>query len=49
MRVELKQALKDELIEVELSRERFRELALVEGEQVFITPRNPRVFLNKAA
>lgn len=49
VRVELKQALKDELIEVELSRERFRELALVEGEQVFITPRNPRVFLNKAA
>ncbi|MBC7787535.1 MAG: sulfate ABC transporter ATP-binding protein [Methylophilaceae bacterium] len=48
VRVELKQALKDELIEVELSRERFRELALVEGEQVFITPRNPRVFLNKA-
>ena len=42
--VELQQADKAELIEVELSRERFRELDLKERELVYITPRNPRVF-----
>ena len=49
VRVELEQVGKKELIEVELSRERFRELALKEGEQVFMTPHKARVFINNAA
>jgi len=45
VRLELQRADQTELIEAELTRERFRELNLSEGERVFICPRNVRVFL----
>jgi len=45
VRLELQRADNTELIEAELTSERFRELALNEGEHVFIYPRNVRVFL----
>ena len=45
VRLELKRAEHDELVEAELTRERFRELDLNEGEHVFVYPRNIRVFL----
>ena len=34
-----------DLIEVELSKERYREMQLKEGERVFITPRKLKVFV----
>ena len=46
VRLELKRADHEELIEAELTQERFRELGLSQGEQVFVYPRNVRVFLN---
>ena len=33
-----------DLIEVELSKERYREMHLKEGKQVFLTPRKLKVF-----
>jgi sulfate/thiosulfate transport system ATP-binding protein len=49
VRLELQRADQAELIEAELTRERFRELGLNEGERVFVYPRNVRVFLEGAA
>jgi sulfate transport system ATP-binding protein len=45
VRLELQQAHQNQIIEAELTQERFRKLDLVEGEQVFVSPRNVRVFL----
>ena len=45
VRLELKREDESELIEAELTRERFRELNLMNGEQVYLRPRNLRVFL----
>lgn len=47
VRLELQRADQTELIEAELTQERFRELGLAQGEHVFIYPRNVRVFLDK--
>jgi sulfate/thiosulfate transport system ATP-binding protein len=44
-RLELERLDTRELIEAELTRERYRELGLREGERVFMRPRNMRVFL----
>jgi sulfate transport system ATP-binding protein len=44
-RLELERLDTRELIEAELTRERYRELELREGERVFLRPRNMRVFL----
>ena len=46
VRLELKQLGQEDIIEAELTQERFRELGLSAGEQVFIYPRNVRVFLD---
>jgi len=46
VRLELKREDESELIEAELTRERFKELNLLNGEQVYVRPRNLRVFLN---
>jgi len=48
VRLELQRTDHTELIEAELTRERFRELAIEQGAQVFIQPRNVRVFLDKS-
>jgi sulfate transport system ATP-binding protein len=45
VRLELARADAAEYVEAELTRERFRELALKEGEQVFVKPRSLRVFI----
>ena len=45
VRLELQRADQAELIEAELTQERFRELDIHQGEQVFVYPRNVRVFL----
>jgi sulfate transport system ATP-binding protein len=34
-----------DLIEVDLTKERYQELQLQEGERVFVTPRNLKVFV----
>jgi len=44
-RLELVRLDTSELVDAELTRERYRELGLREGEQVFIRPRNLRVFV----
>jgi sulfate transport system ATP-binding protein len=44
--VELQRSGEKDLIEAELTQERFRELAISQGQNVFIYPRNVRVFLN---
>jgi sulfate transport system ATP-binding protein len=44
-RFELERLDTRELLDAELTRERYRELALLEGEKVFVWPRNMRVFL----
>jgi sulfate transport system ATP-binding protein len=44
-RLELERLDTLEMIEAEMTRERYRELGLVEGEKVFLRPRNMRVFL----
>lgn len=49
VRLELQRADQAELIEAELTQERFRELNLAQGEHVFIYPRNVRVFLEGQA
>jgi sulfate transport system ATP-binding protein len=46
VRVELQRSGEKDLIEAELTQERYRELAISQGENVFIYPRNVRVFLN---
>jgi sulfate transport system ATP-binding protein len=46
VRVELQRSGEKDLIEAELTQERFRELAISQGQNVFIFPRNVRVFLN---
>jgi sulfate transport system ATP-binding protein len=43
-RLELERIDTRELIDAELTRERYRELGLREGERVFVRPRNMRVF-----
>jgi sulfate transport system ATP-binding protein len=45
VRLELDRVDSDEVIEAELTRERYEELELREGERVFVRPRNLRVFL----
>jgi sulfate transport system ATP-binding protein len=45
VRLELDRVDCDEVIEAELTRERYDELELREGERVFVRPRNLRVFL----
>ena len=45
VRLELAREDESELIEAELTRERFRELNLQAGESVYVRPRNMRVFL----
>ena len=45
VRLELTRVDQTELIEAELTQERFRELAIEQGENVFIYPRNVRIFL----
>jgi sulfate transport system ATP-binding protein len=47
VRLELQRADQTEVIEAELTKERFRELQLSQGEHVFIYPRNVRVFLEQ--
>jgi sulfate transport system ATP-binding protein len=49
VRLELQQLGQDAIIEAELTQERFRELGLNTGEQVFIYPRNVRVFVDNTA
>lgn len=46
VRLELARADASEYVEAELTRERFRELALSEGEQIFVKPHRLRVFLD---
>lgn len=49
VRLELQRIDHTELIEAELTQERFRELGLAQGDQVFVYPRNVRVFIDKVA
>ena len=49
VRLELERTDHTELIEAELTRERFRELNIGEGARVFVQPRNVRVFLDQTA
>ncbi len=44
-RLELERLDTQETIEAEMTRERYRELGLAEGEKVFLRPRNLRVFV----
>jgi sulfate transport system ATP-binding protein len=48
VRLELQREDDSELVEAEITRERFRELDLRDGETVFIKPRAYKVFLNEA-
>jgi sulfate transport system ATP-binding protein len=48
VRLELDRVDGDEIIEAELTRERYDELNLREGERVFVKPRRLRVFLKEA-
>ena len=48
VRLELQRDDHTELVEAELSRERFLQLKLAIGEKVFVHPKNVRVFLNEA-
>jgi sulfate transport system ATP-binding protein len=43
--LELKRKDTDELVEVELGKERFRQLALTAGELVFVKPRDLKIFI----
>lgn len=47
VRLELNRADHSELIEAELTQERFKELEITEGDKVLVYPRNVRVFLNE--
>jgi sulfate transport system ATP-binding protein len=49
VRLELAREDASEYVEAELTRERFRELALAEGDHVHLKPRSLRVFLDPAA
>jgi sulfate transport system ATP-binding protein len=49
VRLELERADHTELVEAELTRERFKELDIAEGARVFVQPRNVRVFLDPAS
>ena len=49
VRLELERADHTELVEAELTRERFKELNIAEGARVFVQPRNVRVFLDPAS
>jgi sulfate transport system ATP-binding protein len=49
VRLELHREDNSEIVEAELSRERFRELALQAGESVWVKPRAVKVFLDKAS
>jgi sulfate/thiosulfate transport system ATP-binding protein len=49
VRVELKQEGNDEVIEAEMSKERYQELRLIVGERVAVRPRNVRLFPEAAA
>jgi len=49
VRLELQRADKTEIVEAELTRERFLQLAIDVGSNVFIYPRNVRVFLEPAS
>jgi sulfate transport system ATP-binding protein len=44
VRIELERTDNGEAVQAELTRDRFRELLLEEGESVFVTPRNYRLF-----
>lgn len=46
VRIELQRQDNQSIVEAELTRERFRELGLQQGESVYIQPRNVRVFLD---
>jgi len=45
VRLELKRSDTGEPMEAELTKERYKELALKSGEQVFVRPRHLRVFV----
>ena len=47
VRLELQQSLTNGIIEAEITRERFKELALNQGQQIFVTPKNVRLFSEK--
>jgi sulfate transport system ATP-binding protein len=47
VRLELQRADHSELIEAELTQERFKELGVTQGDKVYVYPRNVRVFLNE--
>ncbi len=47
VRLELNRVDHSELIEAELTQERFKDLAVTQGDKVFVYPRNVRVFLNQ--
>lgn len=47
VRLELQRTDHSELIEAELTQERFRELGVSQGDKVFVYPRNVRVFVNE--
>lgn len=47
VRLELQQSLTNGIIEAEITRERFKELALNQGRQIFVTPKNVRLFSEK--
>lgn len=49
VRLELHREDISEVVEAELSRERFRELGLQAGETVWVKPRVVKVFLDKAS
>ncbi|HEY8353753.1 MAG TPA: sulfate ABC transporter ATP-binding protein [Methylophilaceae bacterium] len=48
VRLELKRADHTDIVEAELTRERFKELNVSLGETVFISPKNVRVFLEQS-
>lgn len=47
VRLELQRADHTEIIEAEMTQERYRNLGLLQGDKVFIYPRNVRVFLDE--
>jgi sulfate transport system ATP-binding protein len=49
VRLELQRANQSEPIEAELTQERFRQLSITQGENVFVYPRNVRVFLDEGS
>ena len=49
VRLELQRADHTDIVEAELTRDRFKELAVSEGDTVFVSPKNVRVFLDQTA